>query len=118
MEKHRVQKGSQTEQEYLIAGHYTPPEVLTELFRLAGEHGSRQGMNRRAFIKSQMGLAASFLALNSVFGPFFSVTEAEAADPETARSSIENFFREVFEQSQTKAAVLSNAPMMTKMHGF
>lgn len=38
-----------------------------------------------------MGLVASFLALNSVFGHFFSVSAAEAADPETARSSIEKF---------------------------
>jgi len=159
---HRVQSRPAAEQDCLIAGHHTRPEVLRELFRLAGNYGSRHGMDRRAFIKSQMGLAASFLALNAVFGHFFSVNAAEAADPETARSSIEkfahqfifdvqvhyvrekfpspegllslrqaadewqpgknsaghdiqdiqfeNFFQEVFQQSQTRAAVLSNAP--------
>lgn len=139
-----------------------PAAVLSELDRLASEYGPPLGMDRRRFLKSQMGLAASFLALNTFFGPFFQVAAAEAAEPDAARKQIEkyadqfifdvqvhyvhenypspegllslrraaqqwqpspgdgahelediqfeSFFREIFENSQTSAAVLSNAP--------
>jgi predicted TIM-barrel fold metal-dependent hydrolase len=143
-------------------GKWGPAAVVREINRLADRHGERMGMDRRTFLKSQMGLAASFLALNSVFGPFFSVDPAEASDPDLAKAAIErhskqfifdvqvhyvhddypspegllslrraaddwnadsdegshtiddiqfeNFFREIFKESQTSAAVLSNAP--------
>ena len=39
-------------------------------------------MDRREFLRSSCGMAAAFLALNDVFGPVFSVDQAEAADPE------------------------------------
>jgi predicted TIM-barrel fold metal-dependent hydrolase len=139
-----------------------PAAVLRELDRLASKYAPPLGMDRRTFLKSQMGLAASFLALNTFFGPFFQVAAAEAAEPDAAREQIEkyadqfifdvqvhyvhenypspegllslrraaqqwqpspgagadelediqfeNFFREIFENSQTSAAVLSNAP--------
>jgi predicted TIM-barrel fold metal-dependent hydrolase len=124
---------------------------------------ARLGISRREFIKTQMGLAAFFLSMNNVFGPFFAVDESEASEEDAGRErdqrlrgqfifdvqvhyvhedypspegllllretskrwnprlrkgerqsleeiQFENFIREVFEQSQTKAAVLSNAP--------
>jgi hypothetical protein len=129
---------------------------------MAERAGGSLGLSRREFLKSQMGLAASFLALNSVFGHFFAVDPAEAEQPGAAGERMarfarqfvfdvqvhyvhddfpspegllslrraadgwnpdkdreehtmrdiqfENFYREIFEQSQTKAAVLSNAP--------
>jgi uncharacterized protein len=147
-----------------------PSAVVREIHRLADYHGKRLGMNRREFIKSQMGLAASFLALNSVFGHFFTVNLAEASEPGVAREQIErysdqfifdvqvhylhdefpspedllslreaaddwnphlededhtfsdiqfeNFFQEVFENSQTTVAVLSNAPNDDKQAWF
>jgi uncharacterized protein len=148
----------------------SPTAVVKELNRLADHHGGRLGMSRREFLKSQMGLAASFIALNSVFGRFFSVDMVEASEPGAARERIEryseqfifdvqvhyvhdefpepdgllslrqasdewnphadsrnhsfddilfeNFYREIFEESQTAAAVLSNAPNDEKQAWF
>jgi uncharacterized protein len=148
-----------------------PRAVVRELNRLADYHGKKLGMNRREFIKSQMGLAASFIALNSVFGHFFTVNLAEASEPDVAREQIEryanqfifdvqvhyvhdkfpepedllslretaeewnpdfdqeeehtlddiqfeNFYQEVFQDSQTTVAVLSNAPNDDKKAWF
>lgn len=158
------------ERQRLTSGKWGPPEVVHALNNLADSFGKQVGLNRREFLKSQMGLAASFLALNSVFGPFFSVDEAEASQPEAAAERIEghadqfifdvqvhyvheeypspegllslrraadhwrgasgreqhtardiqfeNFYREIFEQSQTSAAVLSNAPNDDKSAWF
>ncbi|MDW7772111.1 MAG: amidohydrolase family protein [Desulfobulbaceae bacterium] len=117
-------------------------------------------MDRRSFLQSSCGLAAGFLAMNSVFGPLFTVNPAEAADPETGAARarefadqlifdvqthfvypqypstgilglrelakewnpgiegeqtpekirFDNFFKEVFLESETGLAVLSSAP--------
>jgi len=150
------------ENEPLSSGNWGPPAVTRELNRIADQFGGRVGMTRREFLKSQMGLAATFLALNSVFGQFFHVDPAEASEPGAAGEQMhrladqfifdvqvhyvhdaypspegllslrraaegwkpepegdepvfedirfENFFREIFEESQTTVAVLSNAP--------
>lgn len=152
------------------SGRWGPPAVVRKLNRLAEHLGGKLGMSRREFMKSQLGMAASFLALNSVFGHFFSVDEAEASEPgaagdrieklsdqfifdvqvhyvhddypsprgllslrraaqdwdkgpdqekQTARDlRFENFFQEIFEESQTSAAVLSNAPNDKKQAWF
>ncbi|ODT43539.1 MAG: hypothetical protein ABS70_07780, partial [Nitrospira sp. SCN 59-13] len=39
------------------------------------------GMTRRDFLRTSGGMAAAFLAMNSVFGQFFDVLEVEAAEP-------------------------------------
>ena len=152
------------------SNRWGPPAVIKELNRLADYYGTKRGMDRRSFIKSQMGMAASFLALNSVFGHFFTVDEAEASNPEKIKHNIdqyseqfifdvqvhyvsddfpspagllslrkaadhwnpktdkqnhtiediqfENFFREIFENSQTSVALLSNAPNDDKNKWF
>jgi hypothetical protein len=41
-------------------------------------------MDRRRFLQSSCGMAAAFVAMNSVFGPLFAVGPAEAADTEAA----------------------------------
>jgi hypothetical protein len=136
--------------------------VVRELIRMADQWGSRFGMSRRAFLKSQMGWAATFLAMNRVFGTFFDVNRAEASEKGAMAESVdrlrdqfvfdvqvhylqegfpspegllslrraadrwrdhggegevtvedlqfEAFYQKVFEESQTRAAVLSNAP--------
>ncbi len=58
--------------------------VEHELDALAGACGRRLGMDRRRFLRTACGMAAGFLAMNRVFGPFFSVSPAEAADPAAA----------------------------------
>jgi predicted TIM-barrel fold metal-dependent hydrolase len=144
-------------------------ELARKVDALAGSSGRRLGLTRREFLKSQVGMAASLLAVNSVFGTFFRVDPAEARDPEAAAESaralegqlvfdvqvhfvhdgypspggllslrraadewdggpsreqtpedleFENFYQEVFEQSQTRMAVLSNAPADDKSRWF
>jgi len=139
-----------------------------DLIRMADQWGSRFGLSRRAFLKSQMGWAATFLAMNRVFGSFFRVDRAEAAEKGAMAESVdrlrdqfvfdvqvhylqegfpspegllslrrtadrwrddggqatvedlrfEAFYRSVFEESQTRAAVLSNAPNDDKAAWF
>ncbi|WP_051694266.1 amidohydrolase family protein [Desulfohalovibrio reitneri] len=147
--------------DYTSPSGWGTPEVALEVGRLAEEIGGRMGMTRRQFLKTQMGMAATFLAMNSVLGTFFAVDTAEAAEKGAAAEAsarleeqfifdvqvhylhedfpspdgllslrrvadrwngggmeehthqdllFENFYREVFEQSQTSMAVLSNAP--------
>lgn len=73
------------------AGNWGPPAVVRELNRLAELFRSRMGMSRREFLASQMGLAASFMAINSVFGNFFSVDRVEASEPGAAGERIERY---------------------------
>ncbi len=128
---------------------------------MAENYGKKLGMTRREFLRSGGGMAVCFMAMNSVFGHFFSVDRAEAFDPgfaEARRKSLsdqlifdvqthfvsphyssrsllglrelakqwnpklrgekqtldkihfDNYYREIFEQSDTKAALLTSAP--------
>jgi hypothetical protein len=51
--------------------------ILADAARLA----PRLGLSRRQFLSRSSGMAASLLAMNAVFGRFFDVLPAEAADP-------------------------------------
>jgi uncharacterized protein len=64
----------------------TPQQQQVEALikELADQHGAKQGMDRRRFLRTSCGMAAAFVALNHVFGHLFDVSEAEAADPERA----------------------------------
>ncbi len=59
-------------------------EVQARLTRMSDRLARRQGLSRRRFFQTASGMAASFVALNQVFGPLFDATEAEAATPELA----------------------------------
>ena len=61
----------------------TPEEALVEeaVVRTSREAAVRLGMTRRHFLKTSGGMAAALLALNSVFGRFFEVFEAELFEP-------------------------------------
>jgi predicted TIM-barrel fold metal-dependent hydrolase len=65
------------------------------LLSLADRYGGKQGLSRRQFLKSASGMAAAFLAMNSVYGPVFDVLPAEAADLEVAEA-IRNTFDQQF----------------------
>ena len=54
-------------------------EVEDRLLAMADELGSKQGIDRRRFFQTAAGMAASFVAMNEVYGPLFDVTKAEAA---------------------------------------
>jgi uncharacterized protein len=52
---------------------------------MADDLGSKQGLDRRRFFQTAAGMAASFVAMNEVYGPLFEVSKAEAATPAMAQ---------------------------------
>ena len=61
-------------------------EVEARLVDLSDRLARRHGQSRRQFFQTAAGMAASFVALNQVFGALFDVSEAEAATPEQAQA--------------------------------
>src|SRR5215469_5923350 len=60
-------------------------EVEAKLLAMADDLGGKQGLNRRRFFQTAAGMAASFVAMNEVYGPLFDVSKAEAATPAMAQ---------------------------------
>jgi len=60
-------------------------EVEGRLVAMADDLGRKQGMDRRRFFQTAAGMAASFVAMNQVYGPLFAATAAEAATPDLAQ---------------------------------
>ena len=60
-------------------------EVENRLLAMADELGGKQGLDRRRFFQTAAGMAASFVAMNEVYGPIFDVSKAEAATPAMAQ---------------------------------
>ena len=52
-------------------------EVEARLLAMADDLGGKQGLSRRRFFQTAAGMAASFVAMNEVYGPLFDVTPAE-----------------------------------------
>jgi predicted TIM-barrel fold metal-dependent hydrolase len=72
-------------------GEYMPvlqaPEqhrVEKRIVAMADANSKRLGTTRREYLRSSCGMAVAFLAMNEVFGRFFSVEEVEAFEPEAA----------------------------------
>ncbi len=59
-------------------------EVEARLKELSDGLAKRQGQSRRRFFQTAAGMAASFVAMNQVFGRLFEASLAEAATPELA----------------------------------
>src|SRR6202011_3062795 len=59
-------------------------EVEARLKEMSERLARRQGLSRRRFFQTASGMAASFVAMNQVFGPLFEVSMAEAATPDMA----------------------------------
>jgi len=55
--------------------------VEARLEELAGTASDKLGINRRAFLRSSGGMAATLLAMNEVFGRFFNVSLIELFEP-------------------------------------
>ena len=77
-------------------GEWMPPpqstgqrRVEAAIGELAERHGKRHGLSRREFLRTASGMAAAFLAMNSVYGPVFGVSAAEAADPAAAKERLD-----------------------------
>src|SRR6185295_18022619 len=60
-------------------------EVEGRLLAMADDVGRKQGIDRRRFFQTAAGMAASFVAMNQVYGPLFAATAAEAATPDLAQ---------------------------------
>jgi predicted TIM-barrel fold metal-dependent hydrolase len=146
-------------------------EVEARLVALADRLAKKQGMTRRRFFETAAGMAASFVAMNEVYGPVFAASPAEAATPEMAEERAQalagqfivdththflcddtrlmgfvsmrdavgkagwnkslaerpqtiddlkyaNYFKEIYLDSDTKIALLSNAPSDTPNDWF
>ena len=59
-------------------------EVEARLKELSDRLARQQGLSRRRFFQTAAGMAASFVAMNQVFGRLFEASEAEAATPDMA----------------------------------
>jgi predicted TIM-barrel fold metal-dependent hydrolase len=59
-------------------------EVEARLATLAHETARRLGLSRRRFLSGAGGMAASFVAMNEVFGHFFDASAAELTEPGAA----------------------------------
>lgn len=60
-------------------------EVEARILSMADDLGAKQGLDRRRFFQSAAGMAASFVAMNEVYGNLFDVSKAEAATPAMAQ---------------------------------
>ena len=60
-------------------------EVEARILADAGRVAAKLGLSRREFLCTSGGMATSFLAMNAVFGRFFNVSAAEAADQSASR---------------------------------
>lgn len=60
-------------------------EVEARILATADRMAPQLGLSRRDFLRSGSGMAVSFLAMNAVFGSFFRVSEAEAAEQAAVR---------------------------------
>ena len=54
--------------------------VEARITALSDVYSKKMGMDRREFLKTASGMAAAFLAMNEVYGPIFSVAQAEVAE--------------------------------------
>jgi len=59
-------------------------EVEARLIDMADSIAAKQGLSRRRFFQTASGMAASFVAMNAVYGEFFDATPAEAQTPDMA----------------------------------
>jgi uncharacterized protein len=63
-------------------------QVEEQIKALADRFGGQLGLHRRQFLQTSCGMAAAFLAMNSVYGSVFAVDLAEAADPGAAAARL------------------------------
>ena len=69
-------------------------EVEARLTVMAGRAAAKLGLSRRQFMTTSGGVAASFIAMNSVFGSFFKVDSEEMFEPDAfaANNTPKNLF--------------------------
>ena len=77
-------------------GEFVPPpqnrrqrQVEEKIRELGDLFGRKLGLSRREFLQTSAGMAAAFMAMNAVYGAFFAVDPAEAADPRAAAERLD-----------------------------
>jgi len=75
-------------------------EVEARLKAHADHIGLQLGMDRRKFLQTSAGRAAAFLAMNQVYGHFFDVDPAEAADPAAGKQRAKAMSKEFIFDAQ------------------
>jgi predicted TIM-barrel fold metal-dependent hydrolase len=63
-------------------------EVEARIKAHADQIGRKLNMDRRGFLQTSAGMASAFLAMNRVYGNFFDVDPAEAANPAAAQERV------------------------------
>ena len=63
-----------------VAQTFEQAQVERIVAAMGEQAGRRLGMNRREFLKTSGGMAAAFLAMNSVFGRFFDVLDVDLVE--------------------------------------
>src|ERR1051325_8805635 len=76
-------------------------EVEARLKQMGDTLAKPQGLSRRRFFQTASGMAASFVAMNQVFGPLFQVSEAEAATPDMAEQRAQALSGQMIIDDQT-----------------
>jgi len=76
-------------------------EVEARLKEMSDRLAPHQGLSRRRFFQTASGMAASFVAMNQVFGDLFEVSIAEAATPELADQRAEALSSQLVIDDQT-----------------
>src|SRR5205085_4922720 len=87
--------GSPVPTQVVSNGEYFPSaqtpaqrEVEARIAEIAGAAAKTLGMSRRRFLATSGGMAASFLAMNEVFGRFFDVSPLELFAPAHAQGAL------------------------------
>jgi predicted TIM-barrel fold metal-dependent hydrolase len=76
-------------------------QVEERIKELAEATGKKLGLSRRGFLRTGSGMAAAFLAMNDVYGRFFNVSAAEAAEPGAAAERAQGLANQYIVDVQT-----------------
>ncbi|MBV8337995.1 MAG: amidohydrolase, partial [Alphaproteobacteria bacterium] len=76
-------------------------QVEARIKELADARADKLGLSRRRFLRTGSGMAAAFLAMNDVYGRFFDVSAAEAAEPEAAAARAQGLANQFIFDVQT-----------------
>ncbi len=86
--------------------------VERNILARAERNSKRLGVTRRDFLRSTCGMAASFAALNAVFGDYFRVEAKELMDFSAAEAGKEPYF--IFDVQTHHVATPAEAPQASK----
>jgi uncharacterized protein len=76
-------------------------QVEARIKELADKTAKKLGLSRRGFLRTGSGMAAAFVAMNDVYGRFFDVSAAEAAEPAAANERAQGLANQYIVDVQT-----------------